>query len=127
MSSVDNEKNPGYALEENLKKALTELIMLHLLSKRDRYIGELTELIRRRSNGTLTIAFPYSSIYRLLQAGYIKETEKRYAPDGRRRQFYFITDIGRERLHLLLSTYRLFIENIETILKEEDRENDGSN
>lgn len=127
MSSVDNEKNPGYALEENLKKALTELVMLYLLSKRDRYIGELTEMIKRRSNGTLTIAFPYSAIYRLLQAGYIRETEKRYAPDGRRRQFYFITNIGKKRLQLLLSTYHLFIENIETILKEEDKENDSSN
>lgn len=127
MGSVDNEKNLGAALEENLKKALTELVMLYLLSKKDRYIGELTELIKRRSEGTLTIAFPYSSIYRLLQAGYIRETEKRYAPDGRRRQFYFITAIGREHLNMLLSTYRLFIGNIETILKEEDRENDGNN
>ncbi|MBQ3147293.1 MAG: helix-turn-helix transcriptional regulator [Oscillospiraceae bacterium] len=127
MGSVDNEKNLGAALEENLKKALTELVMLYLLSKKDRYIGELTELIKRRSKGTLTIAFPYSSIYRLLQAGYIRETEKRYAPDGRRRQFYFITAIGREHLNMLLSTYRLFIGNIETILKEEDRENDGNN
>ena len=127
MGSVDNEKNLGAALEENLKKALTELVMLYLLSKKDRYIGELTELIKRRSKGTLIIAFPYSSIYRLLQAGYIRETEKRYAPDGRRRQFYFITAIGREHLNMLLSTYRLFIGNIETILKEEDRENDGNN
>ena len=127
MNSVDNEKNPSYALEENLKKALTELVMLFLLSQRDRYIGELTETIRRRSNGALTIAFPYSSIYRLLQAGYIRETEKRYALDGRRRQFYFITDKGKEHLHLLLSTYRLFIKNIETILCGEEKENDSGN
>ena len=126
MGAEENERNPGYVLEENLKKALTELIMLFLLSQKDRYIGELTDIIRSRSNGTLSIAFPYSAIYRLLQSGYIRESEKRYAPDGRRRQYYFITEIGKARLFQLLSAYRSFIGNIDHILDEEGSLHDGS-
>ena len=114
---MEAEKNPGYALEENLKKALTELLVLFLLSEKDCYIGELTAAIHTRSHGALTIVFPYGAIYRLEQAGYIKEIEKRTAPDGRRRQYLGITQSGKKHLNMLLDTYRIFSQGIMDILE----------
>jgi PadR family transcriptional regulator PadR len=103
-------------LEENLKKALTEVLILFLFSEQDHYIGELSPLLAQRSHGVLSIVFPYAAIYRITQAGYLKETEKKTAPDGRLRQYYAITDSGRVYLQRLLETYRTFLRGVDDIL-----------
>jgi PadR family transcriptional regulator PadR len=103
-------------LEENLKKALTELLILHLLNIREYFIGELSEALKEHSCGVLKISFPYSAVYRLQQDGYILDTAKRVASDGRRRQFYCITQQGREYYERLLASYRYFISGVNTVL-----------
>ena len=128
----NNEKEPlgGYEVdaskaapftgqfEENLKKAFTEMLLLYLLSQREYYIGELTETLKANSAGALSIVFPYSALYRLQQAEYIAESKKRTAPDGRRRQYYAITDTGRVYLRQLLQTYTKFIGGVSAVLAE---------
>lgn len=109
-----------HSLEENLKKALTELLVLHLLSEKECYIGELPETLRQRSSGALDVVFPYGAIYRLEADGYIEETRKRIAPDGRRRQYVGITEEGREYLAALLVGYRRFIGGVDAVLKGGD-------
>ena len=109
-------------LEENLKKALTELLILRLLMDRDYYIGELTEMLKSKSNGALNIVFPYGAIYRLQQAGHICEKEKRNAPDGRRRQYYRITESGRVYLSQLITIYTTFSKGVDAVLAKGDRE-----
>lgn len=104
------------SMEENLKKALTELLILFLLNQREYYIGELTEDLEQKSNGALSIVFPYGVIYRLSRAEYITESKKRFAPDGRRRQYYKITDEGKVYLEQLLETYHLFIAGVDEVL-----------
>lgn len=120
MGNGDPEK--ALSLEENLKKALTEVLVLHLLSVKDCYIGELTTAIHEKSRGVLTIVFPYSAIYRLQQSGNLTEGEKRFAPDGRRRQYYRITTPGREYLSQLMSVYRRFSQGVADILAEGEKE-----
>lgn len=112
-------ENPCGVLEENLKKALTELLILHLIGQRDYYIGELTETLNLQSKGVLKLVFPYSAVYRLLQDGYIAECDKRIAPDGRKRQYFRITQEGREYYRCLNGTYHQFINGINTILDTE--------
>lgn len=107
-------------LEENLKKALTELLILFLFSEGEHYIGELPELLRTRSQGTVDVMFPYSVIYRTTEAGYLDEAKKRIAPDGRRRQYYRLTDEGRAYLNKLLAIYRKFCAGIEQILSGDE-------
>ena len=53
----NNNHSESLALEENLKKALTEFLLLYILSQKDSYIGELTEELRRRSHGALNREF----------------------------------------------------------------------
>lgn len=116
MNSPQINKN-AISLEDNLKKALTELLVLHLLSERDYYIGELTTTINDRSSGALTIVFPYGAIYRLQQSKYIVESEKRSAPDGRRRQYFSITEAGSNYLNQLRSLYTRFICGVDAVLE----------
>lgn len=106
------------SLEENLKKALTEMLVLYLLSEREYYIGELTAVMREKSHRILNIVFPYAAIYRLLDEGFIQEVKKRVAPDGRRRQYYQITARGREYLSQLLSTYRRFTQGVADVMAD---------
>lgn len=103
-------------LEENLKKALTELLILHIFSEGEHYIGELAEIMKTRSHGVLSIVFPYAAIYRVTEAGYLTETKKRIAPDGRRRQYYALTEEGLEHLRDMLVTYHAFSQGVEDIL-----------
>lgn len=118
MNEKDQNSLPALSLEENLKKALTELMILFLLAQKDCYIGELTELMRERSHGVLSIVFPYGAIYRLMQSGYIYEIEKRIAPDGRRRQYFRITEAGAKHLDQLLSIYTRFSQGVADVLAE---------
>ena len=118
MSQDKPQKHPSMSLEENLKKALTELLVLRLLSQREYYIGELTTTLHEKSGGILNIVFPYSAVYRLQQSGYIIESEKRNAPDGRRRQYLCITETGRSYLVQLLEIYQTFSKGIDAILRE---------
>ena len=110
------------SLEDNLKKALTELLILRLLVDRDYYIGELTTILKTKSHGALNIVFPYGAIYRLQQAGHIREMEKRNAPDGRRRQYYQITETGRVYLNQLIAIYTTFSKGVDAVLMKGDGE-----
>lgn len=117
IANAEGEAFPQ-SLEENLKKALTEVLVLHLLSTKDCYIGELMDDIREKSHGALSIVFPYAAIYRLQDAGYLAECGKRFAPDGRRRQYYRITDKGRAYLSQLKGIYARFSRGVAEVLDE---------
>lgn len=90
----------------------------HLLSAKEYYIGELTAVIHKKSQGALSIVFPYSAIYRLQQSGYLEESGKRTAPDGRRRQYYRITVSGQCYLMQLKEIYSCFSLGVAEVLKE---------
>lgn len=117
-------KNTSSTLEENLKKAVTELLILRLLAERDYYIGELVTSMKEKSGGVLNIVFPYSAIYRLLQAGHIFEKEKRNGPDGRRRQYFQITEAGRAYLKQSISIYTTFSKGVDAVLRNGNMEHE---
>lgn len=116
MCPADKGMRTADTLEENLKKALTEMLVLHLLYQREYYIGELTTDIEKKSEGTLSIVFPYGVIYRMTKAAYIAESKKRVAPDGRLRQYYRITESGEAYLNELLEIYQRFTAGVSDIL-----------
>lgn len=103
-------------LEENLKKGITELLVLFLLREKEMYINEMTEALSERSGGRLNISFPYAIIYRLLDARFIELGDKRLAPDGRRRQYYRTTEKGNAYLNDLLVVLDRFMGGVYQIL-----------
>ena len=92
-------------MEDNLKKAVTEMLVLTLLKGEDMYAGQILESMERRSGGALNIVFPYAVLYRLI------------APDGRRRQYYQITEQGWRYVDELTGLYRRFIGGVELLLE----------
>lgn len=106
-----------FAMEDNLKKAVTEMVVLSLLSREDMHANQIMQMMEERSGGAVSIVFPYSALYRLINAGYIWEAYKKNAPDGRRRQYYQITDRGKEHLEGLVEVYQRFTGGVDVLLQ----------
>lgn len=117
MADANMQTQFNTSLEDNLKKALTELLVLNLLSQKEYYIGELTSQIKEKSSGALVIVFPYGAIYRMSKSGFITESEKRTAPDGRLRQYYSITEKGKNYLNQLMEEYQRFISGVSAVIE----------
>ncbi|MGN1419361.1 MAG: PadR family transcriptional regulator [Acutalibacteraceae bacterium] len=99
---------------ENMKKAVTEMMLLALLNKQDMHIFEILEKLETYSQGAYKISYPYAAIYRLIDNGYICENGKKI-DCGRRRQFFHITDKGRQYYFSMKSDYDLLIKGINNI------------
>lgn len=110
-------------MEENLKKAVIEMLVMLLLDKEDMHSVQITQTLEERSDDTLNLSFPYALLYRLIECGYIREAYKKTAPDGRRRQYYQITEEGRRHLAALLTTYRRFSANMDRLLEGGEAKN----
>lgn len=104
-------------LEENLKKAVTEMLVLSLLAEEDMYAGQILEMLETGSGGAFSVIFPYAFLYRLIDNGYIIEAYKKIAPDGRRRQYYQITDKGRQYVDQLDDCYHRVHSGVELLLE----------
>lgn len=111
--------DPGRGMEDNLKRAVTEMLVLTLLSREDMHAVQITQAIELESGRTLTLASPYMLFYRLIENGYILEAYKKTAPDGRRRQYYQITGDGVRYLAELLSVYHRITNGVALLLGEE--------
>lgn len=103
-------------MEENLKKALSELLVLALLYERDHHAPELTAAILERSGGVISLTFPYAILYRMIEQGNIQELPKRIAPDGRRRQYFGITEAGRAYFLEILTVYQTFTAGVDRLV-----------
>ena len=104
-------------MEENLKKALVEMLVLALLHQREFYAPELTQALAEYSGGAVNISFPYAILYRMIEQGYIQELPKRKAPDGRRRQYYGITLTGRQYFQENWKLYKAFTAGVDRLVE----------
>lgn len=102
-------------MSENLKKALTEMLILSFLSKKDMTIYEILTILDKQSNGVCRIQYPYGVIYRMSDRGYIEIAGKAVS-DDRRRIHYRITDLGREYLDKIKEEYNNFIAGMNMII-----------
>lgn len=103
-------------IEENLKKALAELLVLALLHHRDYYALEINTALSEYSGGAINLTFPYAVLYRMIDQGYIQELPRRKAPDGRRRQYFGITEAGRRYFQEIWSAYRTFTSGVDRLI-----------
>lgn len=111
-------------LEENLKKAVAAMLVLSLLSREDMHAPQIIRSLEEESGRALTMTSPYMLLYRLIEKEYILEAYKKIAPDGRRRQYYQITEEGRGYLEALKAVYRRVSAGVEQLL-ERGTEPDG--
>lgn len=104
-------------MEENLKKALVEMLVLALLHQREYHAPELSQALAEYSGGAVNISFPYAILYRMIEQKYIQELPKRKAPDGRRRQYYGITQAGRQYFQENWTVYKAFTAGVDQLVE----------
>lgn len=102
-----------------LKKATTEMMVLHLLREKPMYTYEMMNAISERSGGDITFNTLYLSIYRLEENGYIREHEKVMSEDNRTRIYFAITDAGAEYLDALIREYKRYTAALARVLELE--------
>lgn len=112
MKKQNNTESNG--ISENLKKGITEMLILAFLNKQDMHIYAILNMLDKYSNGVCKIAYPYAAIYRLLDNKFIVENGKK-VDDNRLRQFYTITDDGRNYLNSMKKDYDIFINGVTSI------------
>ncbi len=98
--------NPRSQLLGGLKKATIEMILLKLLKEQDMYGYQMTQQVKKRSNGLYTIleGSMYPILYRLEEQGYISCYEQK-AGKRQTRVYYRLEDPGREYLEEIHSAY----------------------
>jgi len=101
-------------ISENLKKGITEMLILAFLKKQDMHIYAILNMLDEYSNGVCKISYPYAAIYRLLDSKYIVENGKK-VDDNRLRQFYSITNEGKAYLESMKKDYIAFIDGVTSI------------
>ncbi len=109
------------ALDRQLKKGSTELLVLTLVERRARHGYEIGKLIETRSRGALrfNVASLYPLLYRLEGRGLIEGrwVEK---PSQRRRRYYRLTSEGRKMLRVQRHTWAAFVEAMTRITEAEN-------
>ncbi len=112
-------------IQENLKRGMTELLILHLLKQEDMYGYQLTQEFEKRSRGLFTLkeGTMYPSLYRLIDKGMISD-QKRLIGKRRVRVYYHIEPDGIEYLEEIYKEYLSITEGIQNIInyKSEDDE-----
>ena len=104
-------------VSENLKRGVTELVLLSLLAQRDMYGYEMSQELQARSGGTFILqeSSMYPTLYRLEDKGYITVTKQQV---GRRRtrMYYHLEPSGRDYLQSSVTEYLSMQEGIRSIL-----------
>ncbi|OTN89333.1 hypothetical protein A5819_001825 [Enterococcus sp. 7E2_DIV0204] len=99
------------------KKGVLELCVLYLLKNKARYGYEITQLVNKHI--PLTEGALYPILRRLVKEEYCT-TYLEESTGGPARKYYKITLMGREYLSELTNEWRLFVDNVARIQKEED-------
>ena len=100
-----------------LKKATTEMMVLHLLRQKPMYTYEMMNAIEERSGGDIVFNTLYLSIYRLEENGYIGEHEKVMSEDNRVRIYFAITDAGSAYFDELVKGYLRYTAALARVLE----------
>ena len=111
------------ALERELKRGSTEVLILALLEEQDRHGYDIGRLIDQRSDGAITfhIASLYPTLYRLEGKGLIdgRWIER---PGQRRRRYYRLTAAGRKQLTAEESKWERLAQAIAKVMKRRPEE-----
>lgn len=109
----------GYVDENsNFIRGSVELMILYLLTQKDFYGYELTQLMDSLSDGVISIPIGslYPTLYKLIDKGYVT-TYKKLVGKRLTRVYYHIEATGIARLNIITDDYYATHNAIQSILK----------
>ena len=101
---------------ENLKRGVTELVLLGLLTQQDMYGYEMAQALRDRSSGKFVLleTSMYPTLYRLQDHHYISSYEE-LVGRRRKRTYYHIEPAGTAYYQKILAEYLTAQEGIQAL------------
>ncbi len=99
----------GHSFEDYFKRALNPLVILSILKERPKYAYEMTQELKQRSHGTYQMPLLYPVLYKLEEKGYIEISETVISEKNRTRNYYRITDAGRDYLSECVAQYQQLV------------------
>ena len=100
------------------KRAVTRMLILSVFRQKERYIGEVTIRIAEYSEGVFRLENVYAAIHELLDSGCLEQMRVANDPkEQRRRQYYRITDAGREQLLRMQEKYRKMTQGVASVFE----------
>lgn len=115
----EHSPDSGHSFEDYFKRAVSPMLVLHLLSQQPMYVYQMQQELSRRSQGRYTLSLLYPVLYRLVKLGYVKEGGKQISPDNRVRQYYAITPTGTDYLAALRGEYQELQLAVQQIMEGE--------
>ena len=119
MGRISN-KSSENSFEDYFKRATSPMMTLLLLNEKPMYVYKLSQELEKRSNSTYKMNFLYPVLYRLQQQGYVEEYSQEITESHRTRNYYSITEKGKEYLDFMLVKYRELLKAVDTIIEGKD-------
>lgn len=106
--------------KDGFKKGSLELLILSILSEKDCYGYEISQLLKEYSKGAIRVpeGSLYPMLYKLEGNGYITN-EKRLVGKRRERVYYHIEEKGQAALSEMIDAYWQVADGISSILNRE--------
>lgn len=113
-------RKPGkeleHSFEDYFKRAVSPLLTLVLLNEKPMYVYKLSQELEKRSNSTYKMSFLYPVLYRLQEQGYVEEYSQEITESHRTRNYYTITDDGKNYLKNMIKKYRTLLNAVDAII-----------
>ena len=106
----------SHSFIEYFKRATSTLVILKLLGERPMYGYEIIQEMKKRSKGQYTLSIPYPALYRLIERGFIEESNVEIY-NGRARTYYSITDTGGRYIDKTMCEYRELESVFESLIQ----------
>ena len=110
-------KDAKSSFEDSFKRATSPMMTLLLLNEKPMYVYNLSQELKKRSNSTYKMNFLYPVLYRLQEQGYVCEYTQEITESHRTRNYYAITDEGKEYLKFMLEKYRELLNAVDVVIE----------
>ena len=120
MRDESKKRDPLENFEAQFKKSTLPLMVMKILSEREMYAYEITQIAFKRSNGKYKMPLLYTTLSKLQKQGFVVESKKVISEDNRGRIYYRLTEEGYAHLDKLKDLYADLISTVQSIIYEED-------
>lgn len=109
-------KDAKSSFEDAFKRATSPMMTLLLLNEKPMYVYHLSQELERRSNSSYKMTFLYPVLYRLQEQGFVTEHSQEITESHRTRNYYTITEKGKEYLRFMLEKYRELLTAVDSVI-----------
>lgn len=120
VKTEDNKRDIIENFEAQFKKSTLPLMVLKILSEREMYAYEITQIAYERSNGKYKMPLLYTTLRKLQEQGFVVESKKVVSEDNRVRIYYKLTDDGLVYLENIKSMYLDLTATVHSIVYDEN-------